>query len=887
LPLNSGDQRPVSLPLHQRLLVRLVDASRRAAVRVAAATVVATAALLYYTATHLSLDTSTVNMIDPSLPFRKLEAEYERVFPQSDELVVVIDGETADRAEDAADALAARLRQERGVFGSVQRPGRGPFFEKNGLLYFDRKELSDLGDHLAAAEPFLASVAQDPSLRGLFSIFSRALDEKLSASTEELLGTSFDRIAGAVEALLAGRPHRLSWQEEMLGKAQSLEESRRAFVLLTPRLDFTSLQPGQEAMTQVRRAAQALGLDPAQGVRVRLTGPVALDEEELESVSKGAGVATTLSFTLVWLLLVAGFGSARLVIAILATLFVGLVCTAAFATFAVGQLNLISVTFAVLFIGLGVDFGIQFGMRYREELGKTGVHAEALARGALGVTGALALAAGAAALGFFSFMPTAYRGLGQLGFIAGVSMFLAFSITVVVLPALLTLLPVRPEKLRPDRAGLGRWRFRPHRHRRAVIGAAALLAAGATALLPQARFDFNPLNLKDPHTESVATLRDLLRNPATTLYTIDILTPGLDAARKLAARLNALPVVDKTVTLAGYVPEEQDEKFRMIDDLNLVLLPVFRPSEHKPPPSTQDQLAALNTFQSKLAKLNGRRGESRGKSALGASAKNLEAALGRLKTMPGWPEQTLRDLELSLLGDLPKNLERLHRLLQPEPVTLADLPQDIKQSYLAPDGHARVEVFPKENMLDNRKLRRFVAAVQSVAPQATGTPVTLVESGRVVIAACLKAAGLAVLAASALLLLVLRRVTEVLLILLPLFLAVLLTVASSVLLDLPFNFANVIAIPLLLAIGVAFGIYFVMRRRSGLDIDQMFLSSTPRAVFFSALTTMASFGTLAISRHPGMASMGLLIALALSYALLGSLVVLPALMRDTARPQPR
>jgi hypothetical protein len=339
--------------------------------------------------------------------------------------------------------------------------------------------------------------------------------------------------------------------------------------------------------------------------------------------------------------------------------------------------------------------------------------------------------------------------------------------------------------------------------------------------------------------------------------------------------------VDKTVTLASFIPSHQEEKLSIIDDMKLLLAPVFL----SPTPSAQltgkDQVAALDNFLTALAKLN----RTEQMAGLAASAHRLAVSLDRLKTMPGWPQQILADLQEMLLSHLPGILHRLQQLLMAEPVSLMSLPQALRDDYMTPDGRARIEVYPKQNMADNRQLREFVTTVQAVAPTATGTPVTLLKAGEVVMGACLQATFSAMLAVSVVLAVVLRRVSQALLIILPLFLALLLTVALSVVLELPLNFANVIALPLLLGLGVAFGMYLVTRKLSGLSLEQLLRSSTPGAILFSGLTTMASFGTLAVSRHRGMAGMGLLVTVTLTFALLATLLVLPAIMAALDRRQ--
>jgi len=785
----------------------------------------------------------------------------------------VIDGDSADNANAASQKLIARLKQEKTTLESIYDPEQTSFFSQNGLLYLDKRELLQLSDRLTEAAPFIGTLAQDPSLRGLFTVLGRALDENLSADYRARLKTMLDSISGIAEAQLAGRQVKQSWRGQFIEGTLAQGNDRRHFILIKPKFDYSSMQSGQEGINTVRRVAQELQLDPQHGVRVRLTGEVPIQDEELDSVSRGAGISTLLSLLMVCLILVLGLRSTRLVAHILVTLFVGLIWTAAFTTFAIGHLNLISVTFAVLFIGLGVDFGIQFGMRYREELHRTKNHDRALSETAYGAGGMLTLAALAAAISFFSFSPTSYRGLAELGVISGVSMFIALISNLTLLPALLKLMPVDMESKLPKSSVLTRLRFPVRRHRKRILGVAALAGVISLALLSQVRFDFNPLNMKDPNTESVATFLDMLKDPNTTPYTIDVLTANLNEAKDVATKLERLPVVDKAVTLDSFVPDDQDEKLAIITDMVLVLQPLVTPSQVAVP-SMEEERQAVEQIQKKLRVA----GEKNSDPAFAASMKRLADALEKLKSTPGWPEKALKQLRDSVVGDLPQNLAQLRKLLQPQRIGLKDVPQDLRERYVAADGRARVEVFPKINVTDNKELRRFVSEVQKVAPNAIGTPVALVEGGDAVVQACLQATVIALFTALILLLLVLQSVSEAFLVLLPLVLAMAITAASSVILNLPLNLANIIALPLLLGLGIAFGIYLVMRKRSGLDVEHLFRSSTPRAVLFSALTIVVSFGSLAFSEHRGMSGMGLLLTIALSFALLCTLVVLPAVM---------
>lgn len=838
---------------YRAFLAAWVDGVRRAAVWVCAAGLALTVAAAWYFAANLAISTDTTDMLSAELDFRRDSRDLSAAFPQfSDNILVVIDGQTPDRADDAALALAERLRAEPKLFGDVYDPAGDPFFRRNGLLYMDPDDLADLADRLAEAQPFLGALWRDPSLRGLGRMLGLALDQ-MSADSElpiDLAGV-LDRIA---EEHRNGRFAELSWQGLMSGDGAG---SGRHYLLIQPALDFGSLRPAEAAMERLRALAVEMSLDGSAGARMRLTGSAALAQEELKSVETGLGLAGLLSAVLVMGLLLIGLRTSRMVIAVLITLIAGLIWTAAFAIAALGQLNLISVAFAVLFIGLSVDFGIHFGLRYAEARLGGAEHAVALRAAAEGVGGALTLTAVAAAIGFYAFLPTAYVGLAELGLIAGTGMFIALFANLTLLPALLSLMPPR---LAVAHQAAKRVHLKRTLPARTVVVGALALGVGAAVLLPQARFDFDPLNLKDPGTESVSTLFDLMDDPNTNPYSVTVLAADLDAARALKDRLAALDVVDGARTLADYVPVGQEEKLEIVGEMALFLSPALA-AEPSPPPTRDDLVAAVADLRGRLTGLP--------EGDLAASARRLTEVLPREPAL-------IESLQQRLLAGLPGRLAALRDSLEAGPVTLADLPASVRQREVSTDGRAKVEIMPRDDLRDRAALEEFVAAVRAVAPRATGSPVIILEAGDAVVTAFAQAAGLAVAVISLLLVVLMRRLRDVLLVFAPLVLAALLTVAASVLIAQPFNFANVIVLPLLFGLGVAGGIHLVARER---DSTAVMVTSTPRAVVFSALTTIGSFGSIALSSHPGTASMGVLLTIAISLTLACTLIVLPALMR--------
>jgi hopanoid biosynthesis associated RND transporter like protein HpnN len=846
-------------------LSRWVDWIRRGALWVVAAAVLSAVLALSYTRDNLGINTDTGDMFSNDLPWRRTYLDFADTFTQfSDLIVVVVDGDTPDLAERAARRIALRLETQTDLVHWVYRPGAGPFFDRNALLYLDLPDLHDLVDDLALMQPFLARLSADPTLTGLFDLTREALDED---ELELDLTRTFERLSEGIEATLAGRFHELSWREMVLQKTPEPGERRR-IVQVKPKLDYTELLPAGSVLARIREIARELELDPAHGVRVRLTGTVPLYHEELDSVSRGMAIAAVSAFVMVALVLFAGLRSARLVLACLVTLVVGLCWTAAFAAAAVGSLNLISIAFAVLYIGLGIDSAIHFGLRYQELVRAGMAHAEALRTTASDVGGSLTLCALTTGIAFFAFVPTDFSGISELGLISGAGMFISLFASLTVLPALLTLVPVGPGARAPARAHA--WSMA--RRRRPVLAGAAVLGVVSLLALPGVGFDRNPLNMRDAESESVSTFRDILEQSETAPWSIVVLVADEAEAVALQDRLAALGPVDATISLADFVPGDQDAKLDVVEELGVILsLELESPSPVAPPSPAQQRRAASALREALRA--------HQGDPAADALAGSLDRLLRALAPSEPSAASVLGALQQNLLGGLSDQLERLAASLEAQPVGRDDLPEALSARWVAPGGRYRVEVYPRDDIQDHASLERFVFAVRGVAANATDDPVTMLESGNVVVRAFQKAFATALVIIAGLLFALLRRPRDVAMVLGPLLLAGLLTVGVMVLLGLQFNYANVITLPLLLGIGVDNGIHMVHRARAAPpDGGSLLATSTTRAIVVSALTTICGFGSLAWSSHPGTASMGQVLSIGLGLTLLCTLVLLPTLL---------
>ena len=847
----------------RRWIVGVVLWCWRQWVAVTAMAVLATILFGWVAAARLGIDTDENKLLAADLPFRQAEDQMAAAFPEADDqMVVVVEAASPAQAEVAANALLPRLLARPDLFISARRPPGNDFFHREGLLYQSLDELQALSDRLVEAQPILGGLARDPSPRGVLSALDLMLEGlergQIPVAT---IAPALKRFADTAASVAAGTPKPLDWSELMGAGATSTPPM--AMILANPRLDFTDLTPGEPAAEAIRAAAADLGFTPANGYRIRMTGSVPLTDDNFATVADGVKLSTPLSLIAVVVILLVAVRSKRLVAIILATLVTGLAATAAFAAATVRTLNPISVAFAVMFVGIAVDFAIQFVIRYRDARSSSADAEAAMTSCAGTIIAPLSLAAIATAVGFLSFLPTQYVGVSQLGLVAGGGMLIALVVDLTMLPALLRL--ARPAGAREV---VGMPLARPiddflARHPRKVVAAATALALLGLGLLPVLKFDFNPLHLQNPKAEAVATLMDLANNPDTSPYSIQMLAPTLAESKTLAERLEALPEVDHAITMDSFVPSQQEDKLAILADLASIYGPVLDPAARLAAPDNAEIAAAMEASAARLRKMpDDPDGQGR----------RLADQLDAIRA--GGPERILQ-LGSALMGGIGDNLAMLGTLFDAKPVTLADLPADLVNDWKARDGRYKVSVAPKGDMGNDKRLRKFVAAVQSVNSFGTGMPIDVVEAGHAVMGSFLQAGITAMIAIALLLGLMLRRWLDAVLVVLPLVLGGLYTVIGCVVLGLSINFANIIALPLLLGIGVAFNIYFVINWRNG--ITDHLQTSTCRAVLFSALTTSSAFGSLAISPHLGTASMGLLLFLSVTLSVATTFLVLPAI----------
>jgi hopanoid biosynthesis associated RND transporter like protein HpnN len=820
-----------------------------------------------YVERHFGVNSNFDRLLSPNLPWAKRDAAYKAAFPQqASSILAVVTAPTPEFAGAAAGALAAKLTPQKSQFHAVSANQSSPFFARESLLYLSPQDLRAQLGALSQAAPLLRTLASDPSLRGLSQTLSLALGGlQAGRFTLDQMAQPLDAIAAPIAQVLVDKPAAFSWQV-LLADAPAAPQDLMSLINVWPVLDYGAIEPGQRATAAVRKAVEDAKLQSSYDATVRLTGTVPLADQQLSTLHQDVGLNFVLTGIIIVTVLWLALRSMRIVAAVCLTILIGLVITAAGGLALVGAFNPISVAFAVLFVGLGADFAIQYSVRYRAQRHEKVDLKSALVGAARLVGAPLTLAALAAAAGFLSFVPTDYRGVAELGLIAGCGMVVAYVASLSLLPVLLWYCdpPGEPEPL--GFAGLASADRFLHRHRVLIIAVTLVVALAGLPFLFQLQFNFDPNSLQNANAEPLVALRALNSNPRIVINAADTLTAPADAPAVVKA-VSALPEVRGTRNLDSFIPADQDTKIKIIAGAAAVIDPALT-APKAAPPSDSDDVAALRTAAKDLQDAASE-GGGPGAAAAARLAEDLDALASA--------SPDLRQKAASVfIVPLQIDLQHLQASLHPQTVTRADLPPDLVNEWMTPDGLMRTEILPKGNANDIATIRKFAKAVLKVVPDAAGVGIEVYEWGRTVTDAFIKAGIIALCSIAVLLFIVLRRIGDVLLTLIPLLVAAAVTLEICGLTGLQINYANIIALPALLGVGVAFKIYYVIAWRAG---ESNFLQSNlTRAVFFSALMTATAFGSLMFSSNPGISSMGKLLALSLACTLASAALFQPALM---------
>ena len=810
-----------------------------------------------YAATWIRVDADSTKMLSPSLPDQQRALELNAAFPSlKASVAVLVDAPTADQADMATEALVSALQGDTEWVQGVFSPVADPFFAAHGFLYRDLDGVEQAFSRISRSANLIATLREDQSVDGFAEALYQAsvLAERAEISVEAL-DRLYSEAAEVIEALDGPDRRIFGWSAVLDDEAAPGAVTR--IVTVTPRLDPTRLSPAKPALAEIRAAIDALPEEARAATRFSITGEPALRAEEMQSVLGNLALSLGLSLVLVAVILGVGLRSPARAGLALGSLVISLILTTGFAATAVGALNLVSVAFIVLLVGLGIDFAIHI-LAHIAEMRASGTPADqsVLLTGRRSGT-ALWLGAATTALAFLAFAATDFDGMAQLGVIGAVGVLIAFAVAATIIPAAIALMPGLAGAKAGDMAAP------QQRINLGYAPAYAVILISAIAIWPasQAYFDANPMGLRNPDAPSVRAFDQLVRTPETSPYRASVLTRSAAEAAEAARAFENVPGVGAALHLGDLIPDEQDEKITLLD--------ITAPSIEHAVRGTPTALIETDPDTAPVPRLLAALDTS------GGAARALHQALGAYQdTRTAERDATLNE---RLFMAFPAMIARLDALLEADYVTPEKLPAPLFLRFVSPDGYYRVEILPEADLSAPADLMAFAEIVRGINPAAAGGPVQLQAAGGTVGKAMLFASLLAALTTLCLAYLATRRVRDTAAIIVPLFLAAIITAGASVALNMPFNYANVIVLPLLIGIGVDSGIHIAHRERRA--PGAVFATSTPRAVLFSALTTMAAFGTLALSDHRGTASMGILLAVSMCASVGAVLALTPALIR--------
>ena len=876
-----------------------------------------------YSVRSLKFKTSRNDLIGRDSEYWRLYSEYTREFRDEEDYIIVVEGDKPERNRAAVDALVKKLLAPDGSPGHGDSPlaqqfiAEDVFYRVNFepmqqwfLYYLSTNDLAEIRGSLQEFNQLVTVLQNQPKLATFLDSMNQMLQQMDNATDVERkrMQSFVPTITATVKQLADYQPGREKWKllspwanaffsEEMVGEAENamkwdgyhvFRNGAMYIILIHPRVNAKVPSTEHHAAT-VPKLHRVIGEVRPEfpGLRICLTGEPVLDNDEMVASERDTIKSSVLTLLLIGIVIVAGFRDWLRMLLSITCLVLVIVVTMGYATLSVGHLNIITITFTVMILGLGEDLGVQFISRYEEELSKGATRFDAV-RGAVRWTGPSIVTAGVTnAAAFFAMCLSGFKGVSELGIIAGGGMLLATLGMMVLLPSLLLCVRRKKERIptlaKAQASALERNLLaRPH----VTLAVCAIATIASLAFAARIRFDSNVLNLQSLGLESVETELRLLKADAESTIYAAVVADDLEQARALQARLSKLTSVATVHSIAELIPEQQNEKLPLIRDIRARVGKIhFATTVFTENDTTEVQraLGSLRLRASAMARAANEHGDADAKKVFTILADAIKSAREKFQTMqPAELAAWLGMYEKNFYTDLQAQLNLLGSQAE-RPMQIADVSDDLRRVLVGKSGKKLLlRVFPKENIWERDALERFVGEVRTVAPKATGTPLGLHEFIGILQRGYIKAALWAFVVIAVMVFIDLRGWLATALTLVPLVFGIIWMLGVMAVTGIPFNPANILTLPLMVGIGVAYGVYFVQRYRE--DGEATFLGkSTGRAVMLSALTAIIAFASMIIGSHRGIRSLGLVMTLGVVTCLLASMTLLPALLEYARR----
>jgi len=881
-------------------LVRLSTARPGATVVLA---LVLTAAGLAVTSRALRFQTSNLKLLPAAAPYAVRYAEYLRDFGELNDIVVVVQAPSPDEATRYVDRLVAELG--RGPVGDSRLTYRidPTSLQGRALLYLPVVRLTELRDRVLDYEELIEAYAARPTLARLLegvnerlgqAIVNRFMDlglEPRGGSDTRFLELVLEQMTARLDGSTPA--YRSPW-ESLAGGAGTpgapryfvSRDARYLFVFVETRRERGVFADSRSTVEALRGAIEALRPE-FPGTEAGVTGSPAISSDEMVTAFDDGKAAGVVALVATLGLVLAAFRQVAAPLLMLGALAVSQAWTLGIVTLVVGHLNIFSVMFISIVVGIGIDYGIYVLFRVREQTALGAGTRAALELAAQRTGPGILLGALTAAATFFALTLTEFGGIREFGLISGIAILMAFVAMLTLFPAGLVLLD-RRRRAAPPPAGpleppVARRLLVLLRAPRWILAGAALLTALTLVSARQVRFDDNMLRLQAHGVESVLWEQRMLAGAGRSGLSALATAGSLDELRTKAEAFARLPSVAQVDSILTVLPDRPADKLPLIRALATMLgplrvspAPAFTAAELRAPAESLGRRLTLAVTEAPQPRADLQR--------LHALADRLRRGL-RGGLDPG-ARASLEALQRELALDFQDQLQRLQANLDPRGVGPEDVPPAVRRRHVGTSGRFLLRIQPAIDVWQHAGAERFVGELRTVDPEVTGAPVITFESIRLIKRSYLEGTVYAMLLVLALTALMFGNARDTLVAFLPLALGLGWTLGLMPLAGLSFDLANVWALPLLIGTGAEYGVTLVARFREARATGMPALArSTVLAVLINGLTTIAGFGSLLVAHHQGIFGLGLLLTIGAATSLVAALVVLPATVEVSARTE--
>jgi hopanoid biosynthesis associated RND transporter like protein HpnN len=861
------------------------------------------AACILYTVFFLQFDTSRDDLVGSNKKYHQNFLRLKKEFPQQSDLVVVIESENIEKNRQFAERLGAKLEVETNLFTDVFYKGDLPMMGAKALLFVPENDLGNLKNTLEADAPFIRQFTQTTNLISFFEQINtafRTAPRETNAQTESLIQSlpALTRIVTQADASLnrPGTPPSpgvtalFDAGDEAVRKTYITFANGRIF-LVTAHAPVHDLNGNAvERIRQLIRVTQG----EVPGLNVGLTGEPVLEHDEMAQSQRDTTVASIVALVLCALIFIYGYSETGRPVKATICLVVGLAYTLAFATLTVGHLNILTITFVPILIGLAIDFGVHLVTRYEEELRKGRTEPEALTTAMVFTGQGIFVGALTTAGAFLAMWLTNFKGIQEMGIICGGGLLVCFIPMITLLPVLL--LRGRQNVLDHTLGDVARrvrieniWLERPVLVM-VIVGILCMLA------LTQARkvyFDYNLLNMQSAGLPAVVFEQKLIDSADKSVLYGAVIADSLVQAVELQMQIEKLPTVasNGVQSMALYLSEDQTEKLRLIGQIKQQVTALQFGT-------TDPQPVEIENFSRTLYSLYGYLGAALDEikdsnPSLTAGLVSLRDAIDKLRkemlsgdaTARAEHADKLAEFQRALFADVRQTFQTLQNQDDRAPLHVEDLPAALRHRFVGVSGKFLLQVYPRYDVWQRENQEKFIADLRTVAPNVTGTPVQLYEYTTLLKKSYELAAWYSLIAIAILVYFHFRSLGAVILSLLPVGIGTLWLVGLMGWLDIPFNPANIMTLPLVIGIGVTNGIH-ILNRFAEERTPGILSRSTGKAVLVSGLTAIAGFGSLMLAKHRGIHSLGCVMATGIAACMIAALAFLPALLNLLGRRKP-